>query len=476
MVFSSSIFIFIFLPIFLAIYYLTPFRWKSVTILVGSYAFYAWWRVDFLLLFIGVTAWNYLIGLAIDQQRENVSRCKWILGIGVAFNLATLGYFKYANFGVDSFNQLLGYMGEDHFSLPHVILPIGISFYIFQAISYIIDVYRRDTEPTRRFVDFAAFIALFPQLIAGPVLRYKDLADQFIDRTHTMDKFTEGVGRFMQGFVKKVFIADSIAPLADNAFALSDPTAADAWLGILAYTAQLYFDFSGYSDMAIGLGLMMGFRFVENFRQPYISHSITEFWRRWHISLSNWLRDYLYIPLGGNRHGTFNTYKNLFLTMLLGGLWHGANWTFIFWGAWHGTWLAIERYFGWGDKSYAFNYTRWIATLLIVMIGWVAFRALSISDAMTFYNAMFLDWNFNFSSAYAVTVTRYQLLMLVVAFAAIFIFGYIDKFRGSRTKASRSPAMMVNHTVSYCAMAFLFMVSLMKLTAESYSPFLYFQF
>jgi alginate O-acetyltransferase complex protein AlgI len=237
------------------------------------------------------------------RRRAHQPAQRWLL-LGVAVDLCILGYFKYANFGVDSINAIMTSVGLEPFILTHVLLPIGISFYIFESISYIIDVYRGDTPATRNLIDFAAFVAIFPHLIAGPVLRFRDLADQFNNRTHTLDKFSEGCTRFMQGFIKKVFIADTLAVVADHCFALQNPTTGDAWLGALAYTAQLYFDFSGYSDMAIGLGLMMGFRFMENFKQPYISQSITEFWRRWHISLSTWLRDYLYITLGGNRKGT----------------------------------------------------------------------------------------------------------------------------------------------------------------------------
>ena len=276
MVFSSNVFLFLFLPIFLGLYYLCPNRGRNLLILIGSYTFYAWWRVDFLLLFAAVTLWNYVFGLRIQAHAGTETARRWVVA-GVVGNLATLGYFKYANFGVTNINAVLESMGMEPFVLTSVILPIGISFYIFQSISYLIDVYRKDTEPTRNLINFAAFIALFPQLIAGPVLRYKDLADQFTDRTHSLDKFSEGATRFMQGFVKKVFIADSLAPLVDHCFALDNPSTGDAWLGMIAYTAQLYFDFSGYSDMAIGLGLMMGFRFMENFNQPYISQSITEF-------------------------------------------------------------------------------------------------------------------------------------------------------------------------------------------------------
>ena len=356
MVFSSNIFLFLFLPAFLAVYYLTPnrYRLRNWVVLLASYVFYAWWRVDFLFLFIAVTAWNYGIGLAISRHLpRSIAARRW-LATGVVVNLLTLGYFKYANFGVDSFNALMASGGFEPFVLTHVILPIGISFYVFESISYIMDVYRGDTAATRHPVDFATFVALFPHLIAGPVFRYKDLADQFEERSHTLDKFGTGALRFMQGFVQKVLIADSIAPIVTATYALENPTTADAWLGALAYTAQLYFDFSGYSSMAIGLGLMMGFQFVENFNKPYISQSITEFWRRWHISLSSWLRDYLYISLGGNRGSTAKTYRNLFLTMFLGGLWHGANWTFVLWGTWHGVILGIERALGIKDSESQF--------------------------------------------------------------------------------------------------------------------------
>ena len=362
--------------------------------------------------------------------------------------------------------------------MTNIILPIGISFYVFQAISYVVDVYRGDTEPTRRFIDFAAFIALFPQLIAGPVLRYKDLADQFTDRTHTLEKFGEGSVRFMQGFIKKVFIADSIAPLADNAFALADPTMADAWLGILAYTAQLYFDFSGYSDMAIGLGLMMGFRFNENFNQPYISQSITEFWRRWHISLSTWLRDYLYIPLGGNRNSTFKTYRNLLLTMLLGGLWHGANWTFLLWGAWHGLLLSVERRLGVSGNPAEFRWLRWASTFLFVMLGWVTFRASTLSDAFGFYGAMFSFDGAGLSSVYLQGIRDLNLAILALAYGVIALMGLRDRLgrRGLINPVASGVMGTAWRSAAGPLLVPVFALTVLKLSAESFSPFLYFQF
>ena len=461
MVFSSNIFMFSFLPLFLAIYYMSADRYKNGVILAASYAFYAWWRIDFLLLFVVVPGFNYFIGLKVSQD---CAAKKWLTG-GVLGNLLVLGYFKYANFGVDSFNTLLTTTGVAPFNLLHVILPIGISFYIFQSISYIVDVYRKDAPVTKNIIDFAAFVALFPQLIAGPVLRYKDLADQFSERTHSWNKFGQGCSWFMVGFIKKVFIADSIAPIVDASFSLSSPGLIDAWTGALAYTAQLYFDFSGYSDMAIGLGLMIGFRFIYNFNQPYISQSITEFWRRWHISLSSWLRDYLYIPLGGNRKGTLTTYRNLFLTMLLGGFWHGANWTFLLWGAWHGAWLAIEKKLGLGHYKF-FNPLAWLMTLLIIILGWVMFRAESVGAAVGIYKAMF---GFNgLRSEVAQSMSSMEQAMLILAYTTVLVAGFLPKIK-------RRFQLKLRKTASYLLLP-LFTLSILKLSAQSYSPFLYFQF
>jgi len=474
MVFSSNVFLFLFLPLFLAVYYLTPNRGRArnLVVLIGSYVFYAWWRVDFLLLFATVTIWNYFIGLAIAREAPRSSAARRRLAIGVAGNLLTLCYFKYANFGVSSLNDVLGATGAGQISWLHVILPIGISFYIFESISYIADVYRGDTEATHHPVDFATFIALFPHLIAGPVFRYKDLADQFVHRDHSWQKFGEGSVRFMQGFIKKVLIADSIAPLANSAFELTHPHTADAWLGVLAYTAQLYFDFSGYSDMAIGLGLMMGFRFVENFNQPYISQSITEFWRRWHMSLSAWLRDYLYISLGGNRGSTLKTYRNLMLTMLLGGLWHGANWNFLLWGGWHGFVLCIERAVGVKpNDATRFRPHRWALTFLLVVLGWVMFRAKSVSDALQLYQAMFSFRGAGLSDVYAGSITSLQIATLLLAVVVTAITGAV-----SLRPAPRPPQLAHGHLTLQWLVWPIFLLAILKLSAQSYSPFLYFQF
>src|SRR5258706_7255645 len=371
MVFSSGLFLFAFLPIFLVAYYATPFRWRSALILAFSYAFYAWWRPDFLGLLLGVTVGSYAIALAIAASTDEKARMRW-LTLGVAGNLLALGYFKYANFGVESLNALLDAAGAPPLAFARVILPIGLSFYIFHAVSYLVDIYRREAEPTRDFVDFAAFIALFPHLIAGPMLRYHLLAEQFRAREHSVERFARGAVLFMVGFCKKVLVADAIAPVADAGFAAANPTMADAWLGTTAYALQLFFDFSGYSDMAIGLAWMIGFEFPQNFNDPYCARSITDFWKRWHMSLSGWLRRYLYISLGGNRKGHARTYLNLFATMVLGGLWHGANWTFVLWGGLHGAALAAERYAG--ERAPRWAWPAWLGApraKLNGALGWL---------------------------------------------------------------------------------------------------------
>jgi len=470
MVFSSNIFLFLFLPLFLGVYYLTPNKGKNLVILIGSYAFYAWWRVDFLLLFVAITVWNYGIGIMIFRHLASLNAKRW-LTLGIVGNLSTLGYFKYANFGVESFNVIVSQLGFEPFILAHVILPIGISFYTFQAISYIIDVYRQDTPPTKNIINFAAFIALFPQLIAGPVLRYKDLADQFTDRKHSVAIFSQGVTRFMQGFISKVFIADSIAPIVDACYSLPSPSTADAWLGALAYTAQLFFDFAGYSAMAIGLGLMMGFHFMENFNQPYISQSITEFWRRWHISLSSWLRDYLYVSLGGNRNGVFNNYRNLCLTMFLGGLWHGANWTFVLWGIWHGIILSIERVLGVKAESANFNVFRWALTFLFVIIGWVMFRAPDVATAISLYQAMFSISSFSINEMILQDITRLQFSILILSYVVVLVTALKQTILCNLKQYQQTV-----YRVSQLALLPLFALSVLKLSAQDFSPFLYFQF
>jgi alginate O-acetyltransferase complex protein AlgI len=444
MVFSTNLFLFLFLPIFLIVYYLLPFRFRSAWILLASYFFYGWWRWDFLYLLIGITVISYGFALGIERAKS-VRQAKTLLTLGIIINLAALAYFKYANLGVSSVNSVLHDLGAGTIPWTNVLLPIGLSFFIFHAISYLVDIYRKEALPTRNLIDFGAFIALFPHLIAGPVLRYHLLAEQFRSRSHTFEKFSQGSLRFMMGFCKKVLIADSVAPLADVMFAAQQPTLFESWLGVLAYTLQIYFDFSGYSDMAIGLALMIGFKFPENFEFPYISKNITEFWRRWHMSLSNWLREYLYIPLGGNRKGIARTYFNLFITMVLGGLWHGANWTFVLWGAWHGGVLALERYLGKPQRWK--EIPAWLAiprTLLLAMIGWVLFRAKDVGSAFEMYAGMLGFNGVAITDATRWHITGLELAMLFLSLAIVYIEPWWKTFFRTATTPEQHRQQLVN--------------------------------
>lgn len=461
MVFSSNLFLFAFLPLFLACYYLTPWRAKSGLILLFSYGFYAWWRPDFLGLLGGVTMVSYAFALAIAGA-VNEARRYHLLTAGVAINLFALAYFKYANFGIESLNVALLALGFQEIAFTHILLPIGLSFYIFHAISYLVDIYRREAPPARNLIDFAAFIALFPHLVAGPVLRYHLLAEQFRQRTHSLERFSKGCVIFMIGFCKKVLIADTVAPLADAAFAVSNPTLADAWLGTVAYTIQLFFDFSGYTDMAIGLALMIGFVFPENFNDPYTSRSITEFWKRWHMSLSSWLREYLYVALGGNRKGVARTYVNLFLTMLLGGLWHGANWTFVLWGAWHGAILVVERYW---DKRFGKPlmpaWMQVVKTMLFVMVGWVLFRAADFAGAVRMFSGMLGFNGVGFSAAVQWQVTPDRIGVLLFGVGLVYAMPWL--------KRNGAPYLRY-------LLPLLFLWAVATLSSQSFTPFLYFQF
>jgi alginate O-acetyltransferase complex protein AlgI len=385
-----------------------------------------------------------------------------LLCIGVGLNLLALAYFKYANFGLDTLNSLMLDLGWEPINFARILLPIGLSFYIFHAISYMVDIYRREAAPANNLIDFAAFIALFPHLVAGPVLRYKLLAEQFRHREHSWARFGQGCVLFMVGFCKKVLVADSVAPLADAAFMATQSSLADAWLGTAAYTVQLFFDFSGYTDMAIGLALMIGFSFPQNFDDPYTARSITDFWKRWHMSLSSWLREYLYIALGGNRHGPLRTYLNLFLTMLLGGLWHGANWTFVLWGAWHGGILAAERY--WRQRHPQSHLPKWLAvvwTMFLVMLGWVLFRAADVASAARMLRAMFGLGSWPLSDAMAWESTPDRVSVLVAGILLVYAMPWLRRHQGGALRWLLIP---------------LFLWALAKLSAQSFTPFLYFQF
>ena len=465
MIFSTPLFIFAFVPVFLAVYYATPIKHRSLVLLAFSYAFYGWWKASFLFLIFAMSLVSYVAAEVALRGRSAKIR-KGAVIFGVTADLAILGYFKYFNFFRDNANVVLNSIDAAPITAVDVLLPIGISFHTFQSISYVIDIYRKDAPPARTLIDFLAFGSLFPQLIAGPVLRYKDVSDQFRHREHSWALFTAGVKRFFAGLAMKVLIADTLANLADPIFALQNPTFTEAWLGSFAYTFQLFFDFAGYSSMAIGLGLMIGFRFIENFNHPYISRSVTEFWKRWHISLSSWLRDYLYVPLGGNRRGKARTYVNLLLTMVLGGFWHGANWTFILWGAWHGGIMAIERAIGSKTKDSVYpRYTGWALTFLFVMIGWVMFRAGSVGQAFGFYQAMLGFNGFGLTDFIAWQVDT----LAVIALGAAMILCALPAAMGQNYQ----PIMQRVYSIAFAPLVAL---TLIKLIGQANSPFLYFQF
>jgi len=390
----------------------------------------------------------------------------------VVLNLALLGYFKYANFGVDTFNDLVTAFGGSPVTLAHVLLPIGISFYTFESISYLVDVYRRDVPATKHAVDFATFVSLFPHLIVGPIFRYKDLAEQFAHREHTLALFGWGAKRFMQGFAKKVFIADTVAPLANYCFGLSDPTTADVWLGTIAFMIQLYFDFSGYSDMAIGLGAMIGFRFLENFNAPFLSQSVTEFWRRWHVSLSNWLRDYVYIALGGSRKGEARTYLNVWMTFFLGGVWHGANWTFVVWGAFQGAMIFLERINGVSGHVRDFRWRRYLPAFVAIALSFTIFRADSLTHALHLYEAMFF---FDRVGGFSAPVLGFATGMQFAALALGIGFVVCEGLRQFGPKFSfGSPAFRA--AAAALVLFPMFVLAISKLLSQGYTPFLYFQF
>ena len=378
MLFNSYEFIFFLLPVVLAGYFLLlPKGWRHGWLALCSFVFYGWWDYRYCGLLLLAICIDYFAGGRIATTPDPAKRKRWLL-LSICSDLGMLGFFKYYDLGAGTANAVAQWAGSSSGLLPvlHLVLPVGISFYTFQSMSYSIDIYRGHARPARSFIDFACYVSLFPQLVAGPIVRYHELDNQLRVRTHSWAKAGAGIVLFVLGLSKKVLLADAVAPMANWGFSQASLGFAGAWSSLVAYTLQIYFDFSGYSDMAVGLGLMLGFQFPQNFNSPYKSASITEFWRRWHISLSSWLRDYLYIPLGGNKKGPVRTYVNLFSTMLLGGLWHGANWTFALWGAYHGALLALERMNGKRGFGWRLPHSLQVAlTFALVMFGWVLFRS-----------------------------------------------------------------------------------------------------
>ena len=473
MVFSSHIFLFYFLPLVVAVYYLVPRALRHPWLTLASYVFYGWWNPWFTLLMLASTGIDYVCGLGITSPKATArKRWLWMLG-SVISNLAILAFFKYTAFAIDSADGLSRTLLGTAVDVPNffrtIVLPVGISFYTFQSMSYSIDLYRRHAVPAKSFMDFACYVSLFPQLVAGPIVRYGSVADQLQSRPHTLPMFAAGFTRFGFGLAKKILLADAMGPIADASFGAGAgnlPTFS-AWAGVMAYAFQIYFDFSAYSDMAIGLGKMFGFTFVENFDSPYKSASITEFWRRWHISLSTFLRDYLYIPLGGNRKGPVRTYANLMTVMLIGGLWHGAQWTFVAWGGIHGLMLAWERLtarHGWFAKvPRAFKIA---FTFVIVLITWVFFRAETFAVAWRYLGAMFG-------------------LERLVPTAPLLETRLLDDFAVIQLALAAALAFLLPNTqrilrvfVPWKAAAglLLMLLAIAVMLARGHSPFLYFQF
>lgn len=470
MVFSSHIFLFWFLPFALLLYYATPKRGKSLVLTLVSCVFYGWWNPWFALLMLASTAIDYVCGEFIAREDAPPRQRKIALVFSVCSNLAILGFFKYALFFSENFGRIARVFGFGAVEMPaflgQIVLPVGISFYTFQSMSYAIDLYRGHAEKAKSFLDFACYVSMYPQLVAGPIVRYGTIAGQLRDRVHSLEGFVAGWTRFSHGFAKKILLANPVGRIADTTFEAGTLDPAVAWVGLLAYAMQIYFDFSAYSDMAVGLGRMMGFRFPENFNSPYRSTSLTEFWRRWHISLSSFLRDYLYIPLGGNRRGAVRTYANLLLVMLIGGLWHGAQWNFVLWGGLHGVVLAFER---WGKRHLPLSLPRpvgWAATTFVVLSGWVFFRSADLDAALGYFAALFGRGGDPASAGVlsATTLTPLQLATLAACSAVAWCLPNSGQW------LRRLDGWKV-------ALGFLLLAASVRAMAlQGFNPFLYFQF
>lgn len=483
MIFSSIPFLFFFLPVVLLLYYSVNTALKNFLLLVASLIFYAWGETFYLLLMLFSICANYLIGMWMEKKRGKGRGCGILLAAGILLNLLPLLFFKYANFIVDNINGVFLSASLTTVELAPVHLPIGISFFTFQAISYIIDVYRQDGSVQRNPADLALYIALFPQLIAGPIVRYRDIARQLSDRRVTLDDFHCGVQRFVFGLAKKILIANNVGAVADHIFDLPSDTlpAGLLWLGMLSYTLQIYYDFSGYSDMAIGLGRMFGFRFLENFRHPYAAVSMQDFWRRWHISLSSWFRDYLYVPLGGNRRGIRRTYCNLLLVFFLCGLWHGASWNFVFWGLYHGLFLVLERS-GLGPLlNRVPRFLRHLYTLMAIMVGWVFFRAETMSRAFEYLAGLgqfhlppYLD-----AQLFAALNTEFYLALALGIFFSAPIGQFFSRFKSiveGQGACVKTLFQAAAHLVFLSWMVFVMVYCSAQLVSGTHNPFLYFRF
>ena len=473
MVFSSAVFLFVFFPLTLILYFMVgrsgdeekDIAKKNLILCLASLIFYAWGEPVYIVLMCLSIFFNYHLGLDMESHRNSSRKMKALLIFGVCFNLFMLGFFKYAGFIVSNLNSLFGTAIEFE-GLP---LPVGISFYTFQILSYVIDVYRGQVRAQTKIVSFAAYISMFPQLIAGPIVQYSDIEKQLSHRTVTIDNFYEGIIYFIKGLGKKVLFANTIGAVYSDIISqgIGNTSVVTAWICIICYTLQIYFDFSGYSDMAVGLGKMFGFEFVQNFNFPYKAVSITDFWRRWHISLSSWFRDYVYIPLGGNRKGTLRTIFNIFVVWSLTGLWHGAAWNFIAWGMFYGVLLILEKYVLKNILERVPVIFRHIGTLIVVMIGWVFFSSENMTQATDFIGALIGFGNGSFIDSQAMyLLSENAFPIFAMGLSAVGVFEMTSTREETRVyKALKCVVYLV-----------IFILCITFLVSETYNPFLYFRF
>jgi alginate O-acetyltransferase complex protein AlgI len=477
MVFSSFAFLFYFLPVTIAAIYLAPKTLRNPLLAFASFLFYSWGEPRFALVFLGFCLLNFSLALLIERLGASPFSKVTVIS-GLAGNVSALLYFKYSNFFLSEFNRTLSFLGQPPIIWENIILPLGISFTTFQSISYLVDVYRGKCPAEKKLRNYLGYALLFPHLISGPIVRYCDLKLQLEDRTLNLDGFYEGFLRFSRGLAKKVLIADVIGHTANAIFAADDPqqlTQTQAWLGMLAYTAQLYFDFSGYTDMAIGLARILGFHFPENFDQPFLANSFTDYWRRWHISFGLWMRDYIYFPLGGSRCSPLKVYLNLWIIFLISGLWHGAQWTFVLWGAYHGFFMTIERFSSSRFQIPAPNVIKVLTTLLLVMLSRVLFRAEDLTYAVRFYKQMFNPTLSDYPKVWGYLTSEYELAMLLLAYVVCLypLLPVANKIVG---RVEIGLDTRVGDLARAVVGVSLFVLSVVALAGRDSSPFIYFQF
>lgn len=478
--FNSLTFIFLFFPLFFSIYYLAQGRLKNSWAILGSLFFYSWGSpiIIFNLLFICFI--DYYISKGVRKFSSHKNVIKIFITVSICTNVCLLGYFKYQNFFINEVNRIISFFGIVPIPLSTILLPVGLSFLTFKKISYIVDVYRGKTAPAATFSDFLLYVMLFPQIMAGPIVRYHEISDQIKYRKHSLELFFNGMVRFSLGLGKKVLIADILGEIANKIFAMPPESlpVAYAWLGIVCFTFQIYFDFSGYSDMAIGIGNMMGFTCPENFNMPYISQTVTEFWRRWHITLSSWMREYLYIPLGGNRVSSYRMYSNLWIVFLLSGLWHGANWTFVIWGAYYGFFLTIDKLF-WHNISLKINKTLNIAiTFLIILFGWVLFRSPDLTFAINYYMRMLGFLHYSASHPPIIWQELVSNRAIFILFVALFIsfFPALNLFDRMHFQLRNSSSDFIISGIKFVLVMVISFLAIVSISNTNFNAFIYFRF